>query len=49
VDVKNNTALGTSAGATTVAANAAVQIDGSGLSIAEPFTLTGTGVVAQQV
>jgi autotransporter-associated beta strand protein len=44
VDVKNNTALGTSAGATTVAANAAVQIDGSGLSIAEPFTLTGTGV-----
>ena len=44
VDVKNNTALGTSAGATTVASNAAVQIDGSGLSIAEPFTLTGTGV-----
>jgi fibronectin-binding autotransporter adhesin len=44
LDVQSNTALGTTAGATTVAANAALQIDGNGLNIAEPLTLNGTGV-----
>ncbi len=45
IDVQNNTALGTTAGATTVASGAALQIDGSGLVIAEPITiLIGTGI-----
>ncbi|MFA4916765.1 MAG: autotransporter-associated beta strand repeat-containing protein, partial [Syntrophales bacterium] len=43
--IQNNTALGTPAGVTTVATGAMLQIDGSGLSIAEPLnTLIGTGV-----
>ena len=45
VDVQNNAGLGTTAGATTVTSGAAIQIDGSGLTIAEPIsTLVGTGV-----
>ncbi|MGD0745189.1 MAG: autotransporter-associated beta strand repeat-containing protein, partial [Verrucomicrobiota bacterium] len=45
VDVQNNTGLGTTAGATTVASGAAVQVDGNGLSIGEPLnTLIGTGI-----
>jgi filamentous hemagglutinin family protein len=41
----NNTALGTVAGATTVASGATLAISGSGLTIAEPITsLIGTGV-----
>ncbi|MBL8526861.1 MAG: autotransporter-associated beta strand repeat-containing protein, partial [Burkholderiales bacterium] len=42
--VQSNTALGTVAGATTVASGAVLEVDGSGLAIAEPLTLTGTGV-----
>ena len=44
LDAQNNTALGTTAGATTVTAGAALQVDGSGLLIAEPLTLNGTGI-----
>jgi uncharacterized repeat protein (TIGR01451 family) len=44
IDAQSNTALGSAAGATTVAAGAALQVDGSGLAIAEPITLNGTGV-----
>src|SRR5204863_65092 len=47
ISVQNNTGLGTSAGATTVASGAVIQVDGSGLSIAEPInTLIGTGISA---
>jgi filamentous hemagglutinin family protein len=46
LDVQSNAALGTTAGATTITSGAALQIDGSGLSIAEPITLAGTGVAA---
>ena len=42
--VQGNSALGTAAGATTVASGAALEVDGSGLAIAEPLTLNGTGV-----
>jgi len=44
LDVQNNTALGATAGATTVAGGAALQVDGSGLVVAEPVTLNGTGI-----
>ncbi len=45
VNVQHNNGLGTVAGATTVASGAALQIDGSGLVIAEPISvLIGTGV-----
>jgi len=44
LDVQNNSSLGTTAGATTVASGAALQLDGSGLVVAEPITLSGTGV-----
>jgi uncharacterized repeat protein (TIGR01451 family) len=44
IDVQSNTALGGAAGATTVAAGAALQVDGTGLAIAEPLTLNGTGI-----
>jgi len=45
--VQSNTALGASSAATTVTSAAAVEIDGSGLNIAEPITsLNGTGVSA---
>ena len=45
IRVQSSAALGTTAGATTVATGAAIEIDGSGLSIAEPITsLIGTGI-----
>src|SRR5437867_191768 len=44
LDVQNNTALGATAGATTVAGGAALQLEGSGLVVAEPVTLNGTGI-----
>jgi len=45
VNVQHNSGLGTAAGATTIASGAAVQIDGSGLLIAEPISsMIGTGV-----
>ena len=45
IRVQSNAALGTTAGGTTVASGAAIEIDGSGLAIAEPVTsLIGTGV-----
>ncbi|HEY7193209.1 MAG TPA: autotransporter-associated beta strand repeat-containing protein, partial [Gemmatimonadales bacterium] len=44
IDAQSNTALGSAAGATTVATGAALQVDGSGLAIAEPLTLNGTGI-----
>ena len=47
IRVQSNAALGTTAGSTTVASGAAIEIDGSGLLIAEPITsLIGTGVGA---
>jgi autotransporter-associated beta strand protein len=46
LDVRNSTALGATAGATTVASGAALQVDGSGLLIAEPLTLSGTGITS---
>jgi len=44
LDVRNNAALGTVAGATTVSAGATLRINGTGLAIAEPITLNGSGV-----
>jgi autotransporter-associated beta strand protein len=44
IAAQTNTALGTTAGSTTVASGAQLQIDGSGLAIAEPLTIAGTGV-----
>src|SRR3989442_871814 len=46
LDVQNNSSLGTTVGATTVAGGAALQLDGSGLVVAEPVTLNGTGIAA---
>ena len=47
VRVQSNAALGTTAGGTTVASGRAIEIDGTGLLIAEPITsLIGTGVAA---
>jgi len=46
LDVRNNSGLGTPTGATTVASGAALQVDGSGLVIAEPLTLNGTGIAS---
>ncbi|MCX6222965.1 MAG: autotransporter-associated beta strand repeat-containing protein [Bacteroidia bacterium] len=46
VDVQNNTALGSTGGVTTVSANAAVQVDGTGLSIAEPITLNNSSGIS---
>ena len=44
IRVQSNGALGTTAGGTTVASGAAIEIDGTGLVIAEPVTsLIGTG------
>jgi fibronectin-binding autotransporter adhesin len=43
--IQNAAALGTAVGTTSVSSGAALEIDGSGLSIAEPIiSLTGTGV-----
>ena len=44
IDARSNAALGTVAGATTVASGAELDVDGSGLAIAEPLTLNGTGI-----
>ena len=44
LDLQSASALGTTAGTTSVTAGAAIQIDGSGLTIAEPVTLNGTGI-----
>jgi autotransporter-associated beta strand protein len=44
LDVKTNTGLGTTAGTTSVTSGAVIQIDGSGLNIAEPITLNGDGI-----
>ena len=44
VNVQNSTSLGTAAGATTVLTGAQLQVQGSGLSIAENITLNGVGV-----
>ena len=45
LDLQNSSALGATSGGTTVASGAAIQIDGSGLTIAENITsLIGTGV-----
>jgi autotransporter-associated beta strand protein len=45
INVQNDAALGATAGATTVASGAAIQIDGSGLLIAEPIaSLIGSGI-----
>src|SRR2546426_668726 len=44
LDVQNNSSLGATAGATTVAGGAALQLDGSGLLVAELVTLNGTGI-----
>ena len=46
VDVQNNTALGGTAGTTTVSSGAAVQVDGNGLTISEPITLNGSGLAS---
>ncbi len=46
LDLQNSAALGTTAGTTSVTSGAAIQVDGSGLSFAEPLTLNGTGVLA---
>src|SRR6185295_13478786 len=47
IRVQNNAALGTVAGATTVASGSAIEIDGSGLNVAEPITtFIGTGISA---
>jgi fibronectin-binding autotransporter adhesin len=46
LDLQSNTALGSTAGATTVTSGAALQVDGSGLSIVEPLTLNGTGIAS---
>ncbi len=45
IRIQSAAALGTPAGATSVASGAAIEIDGSGLTVAEPITsLIGTGV-----
>lgn len=45
--IQDSASLGSTAGATTVASGAAIEIDGSGLTVAEPITsLIGTGVGA---
>jgi autotransporter-associated beta strand protein len=44
IAVQHDNALGTAAGATTVSGGAALHLDGSGLSIAEPLSITGTGI-----
>ena len=46
IDAQSNAALGTAAGATTVTSGAELDVDGSGLTIAEPLTLNGTGMAA---
>src|SRR5262249_39993845 len=43
--VQSNNALGTTAGGTTVTAGAQLQVQGTGLNVAENLTLNGTGLV----
>ncbi len=46
IRVQSNGALGTTAGGTTIASGAAVELDGTGLVIAEPVTsVAGTGIL----
>jgi autotransporter-associated beta strand protein len=45
VEIKNAAAFGTASGTTTVSAGATVQIEGSNLTIPEPITINGDGVV----
>ncbi|MSX71161.1 MAG: hypothetical protein F2752_06285, partial [Actinobacteria bacterium] len=49
IEVKNNAAFGTATGTTTVAAGATVQLEGSSLSVAEPITINGDGVVVSSI
>ena len=44
IAVQNNGALGTTAGTTTVASGAQLQIDGAGLDVAESMLLAGSGL-----
>ncbi|HLG04977.1 MAG TPA: autotransporter-associated beta strand repeat-containing protein, partial [Gemmatimonadales bacterium] len=44
LSARHNTALGTAAGTTSVTSGAALQVDGSGLTIAELLTVNGTGI-----
>ncbi|MFM8015226.1 MAG: beta strand repeat-containing protein, partial [Actinomycetota bacterium] len=44
VAISNNTALGTTAGSTTVASGAALSLSGSLTAVAEPITVSGTGI-----
>ena len=44
LDIQSNFALGVIDGTTTVSSGATLQIDGNGLSIAEPLTISGVGV-----
>lgn len=44
LNIQNNTALGTTAGATSVAAGAALQVQGGLTAMAENLTINGTGV-----
>ncbi|MDG3007728.1 Ig-like domain repeat protein [Paludisphaera mucosa] len=45
IQVKNNSALGTTASGTTVASGASVYFNGSTLSISESFSIAGTGFI----
>ena len=44
IDVLSNAALGTTAGNTSVTSGAALTVSGSGLTVAEPVILNGTGI-----
>jgi len=46
LEVRSNAALGTVGGTTTVGANASVQINGNGLTIAEPITLNNSSGIS---
>ena len=46
LDVQNSAALGATSGATTVSSGAAVQVDGTGLTIAEPITLNNSSGIS---
>ncbi|MDQ2966215.1 MAG: S8 family serine peptidase, partial [Chloroflexota bacterium] len=49
IDLRSNAALGGAGTGTTVAAGAALTINGTGLAIAEPLTLSGTGIAGAGV
>ncbi|HVE43704.1 MAG TPA: autotransporter-associated beta strand repeat-containing protein, partial [Gammaproteobacteria bacterium] len=44
IEITNNASLGTSAGATTIASGAALQINTSGLTISDAMSIAGTGL-----